>query len=57
MKSFGRRTGRLPIATNRVAVEYARGDGKEDSQLLIEVARHLDRFIARLFHIEKEVHD
>src|SRR5947209_293321 len=34
---------------------YARGEGKEDSQLLIAVARHLDPFIARLFHIEKEV--
>jgi len=34
---------------------YARGEGKEDSQLLIDVARHLDRFIGRLFHIEKEV--
>ena len=37
--------------------QYARGEAKEDSQLLIEVARHLDRFIARLFHIEKEVQE
>src|SRR6478672_8333736 len=37
--------------------QYARGDGKEDSQLLIDVARHLDHFIARLFHIGKEVHE
>jgi len=36
--------------------QYARGAGKEDSQLLIEVARHLDHFIARLFHIGTEVH-
>jgi NADPH-dependent glutamate synthase beta subunit-like oxidoreductase/NAD(P)H-flavin reductase len=28
---------------------------KEDTTLLIDVARHLDRFLARLFHIEKEV--
>src|ERR1700734_1044163 len=28
--------------------------GKEDTDLLIDVARHLDRFIARLFHIETE---
>jgi NADPH-dependent glutamate synthase beta subunit-like oxidoreductase/NAD(P)H-flavin reductase len=35
--------------------QYARGESKEDSQLLIDVARHLDRFIARVFHIEKEV--
>ncbi|HYT88700.1 MAG TPA: FAD-dependent oxidoreductase, partial [Gemmataceae bacterium] len=35
--------------------EYARGEGKEDTALLIDVARHLDRFFARLFHIEKEV--
>src|SRR6476620_5148064 len=36
--------------------QYDRGDGKEDTQLLIEVAPHLDSFIARLFKIEKEVH-
>ncbi|HTU91066.1 MAG TPA: hypothetical protein VMF69_13395, partial [Gemmataceae bacterium] len=36
---------------------YSRGEGREDTQLLIDVARHLDRFIARLFHIEKEVSD
>jgi NADPH-dependent glutamate synthase beta subunit-like oxidoreductase/NAD(P)H-flavin reductase len=36
---------------------YSRGEGKEDSQLLIDVARRLDRFIARLFHIEKEVNE
>jgi NADPH-dependent glutamate synthase beta subunit-like oxidoreductase/NAD(P)H-flavin reductase len=35
--------------------QYCRGEGKDDSQLLIDVARHLDSFIARLFHIEKEV--
>jgi NADPH-dependent glutamate synthase beta subunit-like oxidoreductase/NAD(P)H-flavin reductase len=34
---------------------HARGEGQEDTQLLIEVARHLDPFIARLFHIEQEV--
>src|ERR1700722_19501651 len=28
-----------------------------DTELLIDVARHLDRFIARLFHIEREVND
>jgi NADPH-dependent glutamate synthase beta subunit-like oxidoreductase/NAD(P)H-flavin reductase len=31
------------------------GERREDSQLLIAVARHLDSFLARLFHIEKEV--
>ncbi len=36
---------------------YTRGEGQEDTQLLIDVARHMDRFIARVFHIEKEVHD
>jgi NADPH-dependent glutamate synthase beta subunit-like oxidoreductase/NAD(P)H-flavin reductase len=35
--------------------QYSRGEGKEDTTLLIDVARHLDRFIGRLFHIEKEV--
>ena len=35
--------------------QYARDEGKENTQLLIDVARHLDRFIARLFHIETEV--
>src|SRR6516225_4710108 len=34
-----------------------REESQEDTQLLIDVARHLDRFLARLFHIEKEVHD
>jgi NADPH-dependent glutamate synthase beta subunit-like oxidoreductase/NAD(P)H-flavin reductase len=33
----------------------ARGEGKEDSQLLIDVARHLDAFVARMFHIVREV--
>ncbi len=28
-----------------------------DTELLIDVARHLDSFIARLFHIEKEVNE
>src|SRR4051794_39177012 len=28
-----------------------------DTELLIAVARHLDRFVGRLFHIEKEVTD
>src|SRR5882672_3219545 len=37
--------------------QYSRGKGKEDTPLLIDVARHLDRFLARLFNIEKEVHD
>jgi NADPH-dependent glutamate synthase beta subunit-like oxidoreductase/NAD(P)H-flavin reductase len=36
-------------------VAYARGEGKEDTTLLIDVARHFDHFIARLFHIDKEV--
>ena len=31
------------------------GMDESDTELLIEVARHLDSFIARLFHIEKEV--
>lgn len=35
--------------------QYARGEVKEETPLLINVARHLDHFIARLFHIEKEV--
>src|SRR4029079_11209909 len=34
--------------------EHACGEGRDDSQLLIDVARHLDCFIARLFHIEAE---
>src|SRR5208283_5261651 len=37
--------------------QYARGEGKEDSELLIEVARHLDHFIGRLFHIGKEINN
>jgi NADPH-dependent glutamate synthase beta subunit-like oxidoreductase/NAD(P)H-flavin reductase len=37
--------------------QHVRGEAKEDTQLLIEVARHLDHFVARLFHIEKEVHE
>jgi len=37
--------------------QYSRGEGQEDAPLLIDVARHLDRFIARVFHIEKEVTD
>jgi NADPH-dependent glutamate synthase beta subunit-like oxidoreductase/NAD(P)H-flavin reductase len=36
---------------------FDHGAGKEDSQLLIDVARWLDRFIARVFRIEKEVHE
>jgi NADPH-dependent glutamate synthase beta subunit-like oxidoreductase/NAD(P)H-flavin reductase len=35
--------------------QHSRGEGRADPQLLIDVARHLDRFIARAFHIEKEV--
>src|SRR5262245_54365226 len=35
--------------------EFARGTGREDTDLLIAVARHLDRFLARLFHIETDV--
>src|SRR5437870_1228449 len=35
--------------------QHARGEGQEDTALLIDVAGHLDRFIARIFHIEKEV--
>src|SRR5271170_5222071 len=37
--------------------QYARGQGTLDTALLIDVARHLDSFIARLFQIDKEVHD
>ena len=37
--------------------DFARGEGKEDTALLIEVARYLDPFLARLFHIEKEVRE
>jgi NADPH-dependent glutamate synthase beta subunit-like oxidoreductase/NAD(P)H-flavin reductase len=33
----------------------ADGGGKVDTELLIAVARHLDRFIARVFDIQKEV--
>src|SRR5262249_36780002 len=33
------------------------GVGQVDTQLLIDVAKHLDGFLARLFHIEKEVAD
>lgn len=36
---------------------YERGAGTEDSELLIDVARHLDAFVARLFHIAKEVEE
>src|SRR5437870_3529090 len=39
----------------RAREEFARGSGREDSDLLIAVARHLDHFLARLFHIETEV--
>ena len=35
--------------------QYARREGLEDTALLIDVARHLDAFIARMFHIETEV--
>src|SRR3954454_22373092 len=34
---------------------FARGAGREDSDLLIAVARHVDHFIARLFHIASDV--
>jgi NADPH-dependent glutamate synthase beta subunit-like oxidoreductase/NAD(P)H-flavin reductase len=34
---------------------YERGEGETDSELLIAVARHLDRFLGKLFGIEKEV--
>ncbi|HEY7312652.1 MAG TPA: FAD-dependent oxidoreductase [Gemmataceae bacterium] len=37
--------------------EHGCAEGQEDTQLLIDVANHLDRFLARLFHIEKEVLD
>ena len=37
--------------------EHACTKGTEDTELLIDVGRHLDSFIARLFHIEKEVND
>jgi NADPH-dependent glutamate synthase beta subunit-like oxidoreductase/NAD(P)H-flavin reductase len=36
---------------------YAHGEGQEDTELLLDVAKHLDHFIARLFHIEKEVYN
>ncbi len=36
---------------------YCHGEGQEDTALLIEVGKHLDRFLARLFHIETEVAD
>src|SRR6478609_1982475 len=41
----------------RARADFARGEGKEDSELLIAVARHLDLFLAKLFDIEKEVYD
>ncbi len=37
--------------------QHCHGQGVEDTDLLVSVARHLDRFLARLFHIEKEVHN
>src|SRR5687768_10916920 len=37
--------------------QFDMGAGKEDTQLLIDVAAHLDSFIARLFHVEKEVRE
>jgi NADPH-dependent glutamate synthase beta subunit-like oxidoreductase/NAD(P)H-flavin reductase len=37
--------------------QFEHGQGEHAPELLIEVARHLDRFIARVFHIEKEVHE
>jgi NADPH-dependent glutamate synthase beta subunit-like oxidoreductase/NAD(P)H-flavin reductase len=49
-----------PALADRYEHSYdqsARGEGQEDTQLLIDVARQLDRFIARLFHIEKEVYN
>jgi NADPH-dependent glutamate synthase beta subunit-like oxidoreductase/NAD(P)H-flavin reductase len=42
---------------DQACAQFARGEGKDDAQLLIDVARHLDRFLARVFHIEKEVHN
>src|SRR4029450_9964337 len=45
----------LRAADPALAERYDRGG--DDSQLLIDVARHLDRFIGRLFHIEQEVAD
>ena len=35
--------------------EHLGGAGREDAALLIAVARHLDAFVGRLFHIGKEV--
>lgn len=49
-----------PALAERLERSYDRhspGEGSEDPQLLIGVARYLDRFISRLFHIEKEVHE
>jgi NADPH-dependent glutamate synthase beta subunit-like oxidoreductase/NAD(P)H-flavin reductase len=37
--------------------QHARHGGAEDTELLIDVARHLDAFIGRMFHIEREVHE
>src|SRR6478672_1859006 len=36
---------------------YERGEGTFDSDLMIDVGRHMDGFVARLFHIAKEVDD
>jgi NADPH-dependent glutamate synthase beta subunit-like oxidoreductase/NAD(P)H-flavin reductase len=35
--------------------EAARSSGQADTELLIAVARHMDRFLAKLFHIEPAV--
>ncbi len=35
--------------------QHASADGRVDTALLLEVARYLDRFVARVFDIEKEV--
>jgi NADPH-dependent glutamate synthase beta subunit-like oxidoreductase/NAD(P)H-flavin reductase len=49
----------LPAADPELAARYEAECGRltpsTDTELLIDVARHLDRFVARIFHIEKEV--
>jgi NADPH-dependent glutamate synthase beta subunit-like oxidoreductase/NAD(P)H-flavin reductase len=48
----------LRSADPAVAERYEQaGSCEPDTELLIAVARHLDSFIGRLFHIEKEVND
>ena len=46
-----------PVLAERYQRAAHEVSGAADTALLIDVARHLDSFIARLFHIEKEVND